>query len=160
MKRFSPGRIATAGRILPILILALPLIGCGGDGANRVSGKVTFKGAPVPKGKIYFMPDTAKGNSGATGYADITNGEYDTSSTGGRGAVKGAVIVAIEGWDPATTVTKKEKGDTSGETTNVVLFARWETNLDVAGSTNKDFDVPAEAGKGPKQPPPSQQVVP
>lgn len=155
--QYTPPRIRYLQR-LPLLILILTLTGCGGDGTYRVSGKVTFKGAPVPKGKIYFMPDGSKGNTGPTGFADITDGVFDTSS-GGRGAVKGAVIVAIEGWDPSTTA-KKEKGDTSGETTFQVLFARYETSLEITGSTTKDFDVPAEAAKGPKAPPPTQQVVP
>ncbi len=156
MKRFS---LPASVRLLPALLLVLPLFGCGGDGANRVSGKVTFKGAPVPKGKIYFIPDGSKGATGATGYADITDGSYDTSSTGGRGAVKGAVTVAIEGWDPSVTA-KSEKGDTSGETRVQMLFARYETTLEVTGSTSKDFDVPAEAEKGPKPPPKSNVVVP
>jgi hypothetical protein len=146
-------------RLLPLLLLFVPLAGCGGDGANRVSGTVKFKGAPVPKGKIYFMPDTAKGNTGATGYADITDGAFDTSSSGGRGAVKGAVIVAIEGWDPSQTA-KPVKGDTSGETTVQMLFLRYETNLEVTGATTKDFEVPAEAAKGPKPPAGTPTVVP
>ncbi len=138
-------------RFLPLLLLVLPLAGCGGDGTQRVSGTVKFKGAPVPKGKIYFAPDTAKGNSGPTGYADIVDGAFDTSATGGRGSVKGSVVVAIEGFDPSQT-NKPIKGDTSGETTIAVLFPRYETTLDVTGSTTKDFDVPADAAKGPKQP--------
>jgi hypothetical protein len=148
MKRTALARL----RFLPLLLLVVPLAGCGGDGANRVSGTVKFKGAAVPKGKIYFIPDATKGNTGATGYADITDGAFDTAATGGRGAVKGAVIVAIEGFDPSQTA-KPIKGDTSGETTFVVLFPRYETNLDVTGATTKDFEVPAEAAKGPKAPP-------
>ena len=156
MKRFSP---AAAVRLLPVLLFVLPLLGCGGDGAQRVSGKVTFNGAPVPKGKIYFIPDGSTGATGATGYADITDGNYDTSATGGRGAVKGAVTVAIEGWDPSVTA-KPEKGDTSGETRVQMLFVRYESALDVTGSTSKDFEVPAEAEKGPKQPAKSSVVIP
>ncbi len=134
--------------VLPAFVFALTAMGCGGDGGNRISGKITFQGKPVPAGKIYFIPDGSKGNSGATGYADIKDGSYDTSS--GKGAVKGAVTVAIEGFDPSQA-GEKEKGDTSGEVTVKSLFARYETKLDVTGSMTKDFDVPAEAGKpGPR----------
>lgn len=130
--------------LLPAFALAVAAMGCGGDGSSRISGKITFNGKPVPAGKIYFMPDGAKGNTGTTGYADIKDGAYDTSS--GVGAAKGAVIVAIEGVDPAQA-GDKEKGDTSGEVTVKSLFPRWETTLDVTGTMTKDFDVPADAGK-------------
>jgi hypothetical protein len=142
--------ILARGGVFVVLACGLAA-GCG-SGTNRVSGKVTFKGQPVPAGKIYFIPDGAKGNSGATGYANIVNGEYDTSAAGGMGAIKGPMIVAIEGFDPAAK-GKTEKGDTSGEETVKALFPRYETSYDVPGSTStKDFDVPAEAAK-PKQGP-------
>jgi hypothetical protein len=135
-------------RIVPVLCGGLAL-GCGGDGTNRVSGKVTFKGQPVPAGKIYFMPDGSKGNTGPTGYADIKDGVYDTSSPGGRGAPAGAVIIAIEGIDPSGPPAK---ADPSGEVTTRVLFPRYETAADLpASSSTKDIDVPAEAARGPKQ---------
>ncbi len=138
-------------RFLPVLLLASSLFGCGGSKGNRVSGKVTFAGKPVPAGKIYFMPDGSKNNSGATGYAEINDGAYDTSATGGQGVTIGAMIVAIEGFDPATA-GKKEKGDTSGEETTKSLFPRYETTVELPGSaTTKDFDVPADAVKGPKK---------
>jgi hypothetical protein len=132
--------------LLPAVVLAVAATGCGGDGSYRVSGKVTFNGKPVPGGKIYFMPDGAKGNKGTTGYADIKDGAYDTSS--GVGAPKGAVVVAIEGVDPGQP-GEKEKGvkDPGEESTVKSLFPRWETTLEVTGGMTKDFDVPAEAGK-------------
>ena len=131
---------------VPLAAFAFALVaaGCGGDGSNRMSGKVTFNGKPVPAGKIYFTPDGSKGNSGPAGYAEIKDGEYDTST--GKGSVKGAVIVAIEGIDPGQAGAK-EKGDTSGEATVKSLFGRYETKLDVTGATTKDFEVPADAGK-------------
>ena len=142
------GRLAAAARLLPALLACGAALGCGSEGA-RVSGKVTFKGQPVPAGKIYFTPDGSKGNTGATGYANIQGGSYDTSGAGGHGAPTGPVIVAIEGNDPSAE-GKKEKGDTSGEVTVKSLFPRYETTMEVAGTMTKDFDVPAEAQKGPK----------
>ncbi|MBL8867676.1 MAG: hypothetical protein JNK93_19130 [Planctomycetia bacterium] len=131
--------------LLPTIVLFAT--GCGGDGTSRVSGTVKFAGQPVKAGKIYFTPDGAKGNSGPTGYAEIIDGAYDTSAAGGRGAGKGAMIVAIEGRDPSQA-GKTEKGDTSGEVTVKTLFPRYETTADLpGGATTKDFEVPADAAK-------------
>ena len=138
-----PHRIVLA--LIPVL--ALLAAGCGGDGTSRISGTVKFAGQPVKAGKIYFIPDGAKGNSGPTGFAEIVDGAYDTSAAGGRGAGKGAMIVAIEGRDPSQP-GKVEKGDTSGEQTVKSLFPRYETTVELpGGATTKDFEVPAEASK-------------
>src|SRR5687767_1105392 len=93
-------RIATLLTRSMLVLCGGLLIGCGGDDLGRVSGKVTFKGAPVPAGQVYILPDGSKGNSGPTGFAPITNGTYDTAASGGKGAVKGHVIIAVEGMDP------------------------------------------------------------
>lgn len=135
-------------RIVTVLLCSLAL-GCGGDKTFRVSGTVQFKGQPVPAGKIYFLPDGSKGNTGATGYANIKDGKYDTSETGGKGAIGGPMIIAIEGIDPSGPPAKAE----SSEVTAKVLFPRYETaaELPKAAST-KDIEVPADAAKGPTQP--------
>lgn len=137
-------------------LLACFVLGCGGDGTYRVSGKVTFKGQPVPAGKVYFLPDTSKGNSGAIGYADIKDGAYDTSAPGGKGAPGGAVIIAVEGIDPAGPGAKAEP-----DVTAKVLFPRYETPAELPkSSTTKDIDVPASAAKGPTPPKKSEFIVP
>jgi hypothetical protein len=135
-------------RIVAVLSCSLAL-GCGGDKSYRVSGTITFKGQPVPAGKIYFLPDGSKGNTGATGYANIKDGKYDTSATGGKGVIGGPTIIAIEGIDPSGPPAKAE----SSEVTAKVLFPRYETaaELPKAAST-KDIEVPADAAKGPTQP--------
>jgi hypothetical protein len=128
-------------------LLVFVLAGCSGDGTYNVSGKVTFKNAPVPAGKIYFIPDGEKGNTGPTGYADIKDGSYNTSWSGGKGAVGGPTVVAIEGFDPSSPA-KVAKGDTSGEQTVKALFPQYEFKVELPrSSTTKDFDVPAEAAK-------------
>lgn len=135
--------------VVPLLFCCLAA-GCGGDGTYHVSGKVSFKGAPVPAGKIYFMPDGSKGNTGQTGFADIKDGFYDTSRKGGRGMPGGAVVIAVEGIDPSGP---PPKADPSGEVTTKVLFARYETTADLPKSAStKDIEVPAEAAKGPTPP--------
>lgn len=140
------------------VVLCGVTLGCGGSDGYRVSGKVTFMGKPVPSGKVYFMPDTAKGGTGAAGFADIRDGQFDTAIAGGRGAPSGPVIIALEGLDPSTP---PDKQDPSGEITATMLFPRYELAADIPTSAStKDIDVPAEAAKGPPQPKASNIIVP
>jgi hypothetical protein len=150
MFRFSRSAGLLAPSTLAALICCLSL-GCGGTG-HRVSGKVTFQGQPVPAGKIYFTPDSSKGNSGPAGYAEIRNGEYDTSSSGGRGVTGGPVIVSIEGFDPSAKPEKADKEDKAGDVTAKQLFPKYEVAVELPkGSATKDFDVPASAANPPKK---------
>jgi len=132
---------ALGGRMLPALVCCL-LLGCTSDPkVYRVSGKITFAGQPVPAGTIYFTPDNSKNNSGPAGYAQIKNGQYDTSAQGGQGAKAGPLIVKIEGSDGANQ-----------------LFRTQEVPFELPQKdTSKDFEVPASEGlKLPKNagPPP------
>src|SRR5262245_53632678 len=87
------------------------LSGCGGapDGPMRyqIHGKVTAKGQPVKEGRIFFSPDTEKGNSGPGAMAFIRDGEYDTQD--GHGIVGGPHIVDILGWDEPTDPESDEE---------------------------------------------------
>ena len=131
---------------LGLLLLACFLVGCGGAQGNRVTGKITFKGQPVPAGKVYISPDSSQGNSGATGYADIKDGTYDTSAAGGRGAVSGPVVISIEGMDP------NPPPGAEPDVTVSVLFAHYEMKADLPeGEAVQDIDVPAEAANPPVQ---------
>lgn len=144
MVLLSRTRIVLLSGLVPSLLCCLAL-GCGGEKTYRVSGKVTFKGQPVPSGKIYFMPDSAKGNTGQTGFANIRDGQFDTSASGGRGTIGGPVVIAIEGIDPAS----KDKAEKSPEVEAKALFPRYEIPADLPKSdTTKDIDVPAEAVTG------------
>lgn len=143
-------KFARAGAAALAVLACGLTAGCGDDGTHRVSGTVTFKGQPVPVGKIYFTPDATKGGRGPSGYADIKDGKYDTASTGGRGSIAGAVIISVEGFDPAA---KPGKADASSEVLFKSLFPRYEIQTDMpASSSTKDIDVPADAATAkPKQ---------
>lgn len=86
-----------------ILCAALFFItGCGNTrntGEYNISGKITFDGQSVPKGMVTFSPDTAKGNSGASGFAEIVDGKFDTSGSEFQGIAGGAYRVRIEAYD-------------------------------------------------------------
>jgi len=132
-----PEHLRAARWLLPTLACCLAL-GCGSK-LHHVSGTVTFKGKPVPQGKIYFSPDGSKGNKGAAGFADIKDGAYDTKAKGGQGTIGGPVIVTIQGSDGSKA-----------------LFVEYKTPVDLPKEgTTKDFDVPESAAKGlPKDPGP------
>lgn len=112
--------------------------GCGpgaGDGTVRVSGTVTFKGKPVPNGRVYFDPDAAKNPGGQQGYADIKDGRYDTAQ-GGKPPSSGAVVIRVEGLNPP-----------AADGTNTLLFRAHELKAELAGgASERNIEVPASAG--------------
>ena len=150
-----------AGRSVALIgLVGCVLTGCGSSNGYDLSGKVTFNGAPIPAGKIYFSPDGSKGNTGATGYATITNGEYDTASPDGKSTVGGAMTVRIEGWDPAVT-SAADPGDPLGEKSFQALFPTYETTAELEQATaTKDFEVPAEAANRKDAPENNRNVGP
>ena len=140
--------VMVVGRLLCVVVCAgvsvISLTGCGSDSGHHVSGTVKFDGKPIPQGMIYFTPDASQKNVGATGYATIKNGIYNTA-VNGKPTLGGPMLVKIEGVDPAVKGTPVE-GDTSGEVTIKSLFPTYETTASLPKSTAKqDFEVPAEA---------------
>ncbi|MFO1002071.1 MAG: hypothetical protein U0936_17185 [Planctomycetaceae bacterium] len=150
-KLMTAGNVFQPSRYLLLCLITI-VLGCGGESGHRISGKVTFAGAPVSSGMIYFTPDGAKGNSGQSGFAKIVNGEFDTAKEGGKPTIGGPSIVRIDGFDPAGTV-QPAKGDTSGEVLLKPLFPTYEIASDLPkGEGTQDFAVPAEAAKRVDQP--------
>jgi hypothetical protein len=87
-------------RIVLLVAFVLALAGCGPSGPPRyhVSGKITFAGAPVPAGQIFFDPDVSKGNDGRQGFAFIKDGAYDTRLDG-QPTIGGPHHVRIQAFD-------------------------------------------------------------
>src|SRR5262245_61480793 len=82
-----------------LLIGCLFAMGCtSGSSPSHLSGKVTFDGKPVPAGRVFFLPNSAKGGSGPGGFAEIKDGKYNTR-TKGAGTLGGPLIVRIDGFD-------------------------------------------------------------
>ena len=144
--RFPLGAKCTS---VAVLGLAVVLAGCGEKGPARhnVSGKVTFAGKPVPAGRIVFEPDSAAGNQGPAGFAEISDGQYDTAKAG-QGTVGGPHLARITGLE----------GKPVGNATVNPLFNTYEAKVDLGqGASTHDFDVPASAASGLKlsnEPPP------
>ena len=87
--------------VAAVLAGAALLASCGGsEQLYDVSGTITFEGRPIPKGLIFFDPDTSKGTPGTQGFANIDNGKFDTALAGkGRGIRGGTYHIRISGFD-------------------------------------------------------------
>jgi hypothetical protein len=68
------------------------------DEFDRVSieGVVTFKGAPVPFGAIWFEPEANLGRSAPTGFAVIQSGKFKTNPS--DSPIEGAHLLRITGF--------------------------------------------------------------
>jgi hypothetical protein len=149
MARFWMGFMLGA-KCMPVVAfgLATLLAGCGEKGPARqdVSGKVTFNGIPVPAGQIVFEPDSAAGNKGPAGFAEIRDGQYDTA--GAQGTVGGPHVARITGLEARPV----------GNATVNPLFNTYEARVDLGQeASTQDFDVPVTAANGLKpsnEPPP------
>jgi hypothetical protein len=77
-------------------------IGCGGNSPRppmgKVSGKVTYDGQPVDKGRVTFIPASGDGDSGGTSAMGVieSDGSYSlTTFNTGDGAMVGQHIVTV-----------------------------------------------------------------
>ena len=114
--------------------------GCGSRGPERfhLAGKVTFDGKPVPVGSIRFEADHSRSNHGPVGHAAIVSGSYTTRAQGSQGALRGPLIVVIDGGPLPDS--KHEPP--------VMWFTDYRTTITVEPQSNAtafDFDVPAPA---------------
>ena len=122
-------------RFATLSLLLILFAGCSKSGIDRyaLSGKVTYKGKPVPFGRIVFTPDMSKGNDGPQGIARVVDGEYHTDKTG-KGAVTGPLIVQIDGY---TAVPNSEGGGSQP------LFQNWMTKIELGPEQSTfDFEIP------------------
>src|SRR5262249_26962492 len=75
--------------------------GCSGDDSGlgrryQVTGKVTYKGAPVPHGTITFVPTKPPPPEGRAATGEIKDGSYSLSTTGNQdGALPGDYNIAV-----------------------------------------------------------------
>jgi hypothetical protein len=105
--------IASTLSVASIVILS----GCGADnsGLDRryaVSGRVTYKGAPVEKGTIVFEPTNPAPPTGRHASGTIENGGYSltTSGEGADGALPGEYNVLVLSTTVDMTGLSKEMG--------------------------------------------------
>ncbi len=84
------------GSVALVLVLCLAAsAGCTKEEKLfRVSGVVTHRGKPIPKGLIFFDPAA----EGPQGFANIVDGKYDTAQQG-KGVRGGEYAVRVNGFD-------------------------------------------------------------
>lgn len=115
-------------------------VGCGQTGPTRydMSGTVTYDGQPVPTGTISFDP---VGRDIGGGFAQIVDGNYDTSQDG-RGHIGGEHVVHITGdaGEPPAPDSPEADSYVAKE-----LFPPYETSVELPEEiTTMDFEVPAK----------------
>ncbi len=107
-------RTRNTGRHLPRLLLSpllLCLLGCSADDGlgsrYPVSGAVKYKGQPVAKGQISFVPLKGGSTHGASG--TIENGSFSlTTLTPGDGALPGDYKVTLSAYDISESEVRAE----------------------------------------------------
>src|SRR5436190_882704 len=95
--------MARFGVRVGLLLVALGVVSSGCGQAKRevanLSGKVIFKGQPVPAGFINFMPDVVGGNRGEVKAFEIKDGVYDTAQGPSPGIYPGPNKIMISGFN-------------------------------------------------------------
>lgn len=82
--------------VVAIALIGMTISGCQkSDGLTPVSGRVTWKGNPVPMGNVSIEPDASQGNKGPQCRSSIIKGIF--TSRPEFGSVSGPVIVDVEG---------------------------------------------------------------
>jgi hypothetical protein len=123
-----------------VLLLAVA-IGCTTKPKlAQLSGKVTFKGQPVPAGFISFTPDIGHGE---VRLLNIKEGVFDSAEQTPPGIPPGHYTLRINGFDG-----KRIPNFFQGKQ----IFNEW-TDVDLTvpeGASTKDFDVPDHLGQNVK----------
>ena len=122
-----------------LLILAT-VVGCSSKPEPaQLSGKVTFKGQPVPAGYISFTPDVAAGTLGHIKVMQIKDGAYDSAKESEPGINPGVYQITIAGFDG-----KRIPYFGQGKQ----IFNPIQDSFTVPdGKTTKDFVIPDSAGE-------------
>jgi hypothetical protein len=137
------GDAQMACRLTCLAVLLGIVAGCSTETQKgQLSGKVVFKGQPVPAGWISFMPDTTAGNRGAVKVAQIKDGTYNTALGAEPGISPGPTVIRIAGFDG-----KKEPFFPQGK--QIFNPVELRETLPAVTST-KDFTVPASAANNLK----------
>lgn len=142
------------GRLLLFACVTLLALGCGGEQAVPVSGKVTLNGAPLPNAKVIFQPVAKSGTETGPPSEGTTNaqGEYTLQlvGRGTPGAVVGSHRVSISALQGAAPDPKDDNPKPRKELVPERYNANTELKFDVpAGGTSKaDFPLSAADRRG------------
>lgn len=109
----------------------------------QLSGKVTFKGQPVPAGFISFAPDVASGGLGEMRVLQIKDGVYDSSKEREPGLKPGPYFLRIAGFD-GKRIPRYGQGKQIFNEVQDLYHTVPE------GESTKDFVIPDSAGENVK----------
>ncbi len=126
---------------LPVLML---LFGCGGgDSFDRqpVSGTVMYDGKPIPRGSIWFEPDTSVGRDAPTGFAAVRDGQFETQP--GESPVAGTHTLRIAGFDGSPP--DDDEWDSPAAYPGQPLFEEYTTTAEIPPPGGRlELEVPAQ----------------
>jgi hypothetical protein len=115
-------------------------IGCSSKPEQSLlSGKVTFKGQPVPAGWISFTPDVAAGALGQIRVLQIKDGAYDSAKESEPGLNPGPYLIEIAGFDG-------KRIPLYGQGKQIFNPVKSE-HVVPEGVSTKDFVIPDSAGE-------------
>lgn len=126
--------------MVAIVAACCAVAGCDSQGTGRydLTGQVTFRGQPIPKGYMIFSPDRDQGNSGPAAKSAIVNGRYETMK--GMGVVGGPHVVSIAGHDGVPY----DQGDGIMNPIGRPMFPEYKAHVDLPKESGTfDFEVPA-----------------
>ena len=135
-----------------LIVVPFLMAGCsGGTEFVDLNGAVTIDGQPVPYGRIDFVPDADKGNSGGNGFAVITDGRFDTATQTGRGSGGGPHKVRISAYDSKPSGAGNDDTPVEGAQPKPLCIGyELEVDLPTKSGQTQDFNLPA-AAKGYNQ---------
>jgi hypothetical protein len=106
----------------------------------QLSGKVTFKGQPVPAGYISFTPDIGHGE---VRLLNIKDGVYDSAQQTPPGIPAGHYTLQIHGFDGVRITNYFQGKQIFNPMTDIELTVP-------EGTSSKDFEVPDQLGQNVK----------
>jgi hypothetical protein len=105
----------------------------------QLSGKVTFKGQPVPAGWISFTPDAAAGTLGQVRTLQVKAGAYDSAKESEPGLPPGKYFVRIAGFDGVRIPLYGQGRQIFNPIEDIFTVPE--------GTSTKDWEIPDSAGE-------------
>jgi len=124
-----------------VAVALLLVVGCSSKPKlAQLSGKVTFKGQPVPAGYVSLAPDVGNGGKGQMRVFQIKDGVYDSSQDTPPGLPAGPYFVRIAGFDGKKIPFFGQGKQIFNEVTDLYITVP-------DGKSEKDFVIPDSAGQ-------------
>jgi len=126
------------------ILLVLLLLGCNSKPKlAQLSGKVTFKGQPVPAGFVSLTPDVGNGGRGPVTVLQVKDGVFDSAQQQPPGLLPGPYLVRISGFDGKRIPFFGQGKQIFNEVTDLYLTVP-------EGTSTHDFVIPESAGHNVK----------